>query len=107
MCYSEDVLVVKKLIWDAWNISHIARHHVIPDEVEAICHGSPLVLRGQQKNRLVLIGSTGEERILAVILESKGSGIYYPITAYPADKKDIALYNRLKNKGGDRNNEKN
>src|SRR3989344_3558276 len=88
MCYSRRVLTVRKLIWDEWNISHISRHHVTPDEVEAICHGDPLILRGQQKNRLMLIGSTEEERILAVILESKGRGIYYPITAYPADKKD-------------------
>ena len=95
------MIVVRKLIWDVWNISHIARHHVTPDEVEAICHRDPLILRGQQKNRLVLIGSTEEERMLAVILESEGSGIYYPITAYPADKKDIVLYNRLKNKGGE------
>jgi uncharacterized protein len=107
MCYSNNVLIVRRLIWDAWNISHIARHHVSPDEVEAICHGDPLVLRGQKKNRLVLIGLTEERQIFAVILESKGRGIYYPITAYPADKKDIALYNRLKNKGGDKNNEKN
>lgn len=107
MCYSVNVLIVRKLIWNAWNISHIVRHHVDSDEVETICHGDPLVLRGQQKNRLVLIGLTDEERILAVILESKGRGTYYPITAYPADKKDIALYNRLKNKGGEDSNEKN
>lgn len=107
MCYSSSVLFVKKLIWDAWNIRHITRHHVTPDEVEAICHGDPLVLRGQQKNRLVLIGGEEGERILSVILESKGSGKYYPITAYPADKKDIVLYNRLRNKGGENNNEKN
>ena len=56
---------------------------------------------------ILLIGSVGEARILAVILESKERGTYYPITTYPADKKDIALYNRLKNKGGDKNNEKN
>lgn len=107
MCYSGNVLIIKRLIWDAWNISHIARHHVTLDEVEVICHGDPLILRGQQKNRLVLIGLVDKERILAVILESKGSGAYYLITAYPADEKDIALYNRLKNKGGDKNNEKN
>lgn len=106
MCYNNNVLIVRKLIWDTWNISHIARHHVNSDEVEAICHGDPLVLRGQQKNRLVLIGSADEGRILAVILESKGRGIYYPITAYPADKKDTVLFNRLKNKGGEDSNEK-
>ena len=64
-----------------------------------------MVLRGQQKNRLVLIGQTEEERILAVILESQGRGVYYPITAYLADKKDITLYTRLR--GGDNNEDKN
>lgn len=85
-------------------MQHIARHHITPDEVEAICHGFPLTLRGQQKNRLVVIGLTEEKRILAIILESKGGGKYYAITAYPADSHDIALYKRLKG-GGENNNE--
>lgn len=95
MCYTNIVIFVRKLVWDSWNVQHIARHHVTPDEVEAVCHSDPLILRGQQKNRLVLIGQT-EERILAVILESQGKGQYYPITAYPADQKDSNLYKRLK-----------
>ncbi len=93
---------VRRLIWDSWNVQHIARHHITPDEVEEVCHKFPLTLRGQQKNRLVIIGLTEEKRILATILESKGRGIYYPITAYPADSRDIALYKRLK--GGENNN---
>ena len=63
------------------------------------------MLRGRQKNRLLLIGQTEDERIIAVILESKGRGIFYPVTAYPADNQDIALFKRLK--GGDKNEEKN
>lgn len=94
---------VRKLIWDSWNIAHIARHHIIPDEVESLCHGMPLVLRGQKKNRLLLVGQTEESRILTVILEPQGNGIYYPITAYESDTQDIALYMRLK--GGDDNEE--
>lgn len=97
------MLLVQKLIWDSWNVRHIARHQIIPDEVEEICHGMPIVLRGQQKGRLVLIGSTYEKRILAVVLEARGHGSYYPITAYPANVQDIALYNRLKGGG---NNDK-
>lgn len=106
MCYTYLVILVRKLIWDSWNVKHIARHQVNPDEVEAVCHTKPIVLRGQQKNRLVLIGETDEERLLAIILESQGRGIYYPITAYPAGAKDIALYKRLKHKGGEDNNDK-
>jgi len=104
MCYSTIVILVRKLIWDIWNIDHIARHHVDPDEIEAVCHGMPIILRGRQKGRLILIGLTGEERMLAVVLEAKGGGRYYPITAYDADANDSALYWRLR---GGENNDKN
>jgi len=103
MCYTHTVIFVRKLIWDSWNVQHISRHHVTQDEVEALCHGNPLVLRGQQRNRLVLVGETQEKRILAVILESQGRSRYYPVTAYPAGQKDISLYERLK--GGENSNE--
>lgn len=93
------MLVVRKLIWDTWNKQHIARHHVVPGEVEAICHGNPVVLQGQQKGRLVVIGQTEEGRVLGAVLKSKGQGQYYPVTAYDADAHDTTLYNRLR--GGD------
>ena len=95
------MIKVKKLIWDSWNVKHIARHHVLTGEVEAVCHGATLILRGQQKGRLLLIGSTEENRMISIVLESKGHGVYYPVTAYDSDLKDIALYKRLK--GGDDN----
>ncbi len=90
------MIFVRKLIWDTWNIHHIAKHHILPDEIEEICHGSPLILQGQQKKRLVLIGLTDEQSILTVVLESQGHGVYYPITAYPSDSHDITLYKHLK-----------
>lgn len=93
------MILIRKLIWDSWNVNHIARHHVVPDEVEALCHRLPVVLRGQQKSRLVLIGQTEEKRILGVVLEARGNGKYYPITAYDADEHDTLLYRRLR--GGD------
>lgn len=98
------MLFVRKLVWDTWNVQHITRHQVVPDEVEAVCHGMPIVLRGQQKGRLVLIGLTKEERVLVVVLEAKGQGRYYPITAYDADAHDIALYHHLR---GGEDNDKN
>lgn len=94
------VILIKKLIWDTWNISHIARHNVIPDEVEEVCHDLPLVLRGQTKARLILIGSTDAGRILGIVLESKGRGNYYLVTSYDASVSDIALYNKLR--GGEK-----
>ena len=90
------MIIVRKLIWDSWNIQHIAKHNITPDEVEAVCHGLPVIFQGQKKKRLVVLGPTKENIIVAVILESQGRGRYYPITAYEADKSDIVLYNKLK-----------
>ncbi len=28
------MIVIRRLIWNSWNIEHIARHDVTPDEVE-------------------------------------------------------------------------
>ena len=97
------MITIRKLLWDSKNVSHIARHNVIPEEVEAVCHGSPLVLVGQQKKRLILVGPTEEKRILTVVLQTRGYGVYYPVTAYDASAGTIALYNRLR--GGEINNE--
>lgn len=99
--YYITMLLIRKLIWDAWNIQHIARHQVEPSEIEAVCYSNPLILQGQQKGRLVLLGKTDEERVLGVVLEPKGQGKYYPLTAYNADEHDIALYYRLR--GGENN----
>ena len=83
--------------------TYFARHHVIPEEIEELCHQKLLIFRGQQKGRLVLIGSTEGDRMLTVILETKGKGIYYPVTVYPTDPHDITLYKNLR---GGENNEK-
>ncbi|MDP3962779.1 MAG: BrnT family toxin [bacterium] len=99
------MLFIRKLIWDTWNIQHITRHDIAPEEVEEICHNLPLVLRGQQKGRLVLIGLTEGNRMIAVVLEVKEYGKYYPVTAYEPDVSDKALYNRLR--GGENNEEEN
>jgi uncharacterized DUF497 family protein len=101
LCYTRIVLTIRKLLWDSWNSKHIARHHITPEEVETVCHNDPLVLRGQQKSRLVVIGQTEDNQIITIILESQGSGKYYPITAYGASTNDRTLYNRLK--GGENN----
>ena len=93
------MLYIKRILWDEWNIKHIARHHIVSDEVEAVCHSNPLVLQGQKRGRLVVIAKTEEQRLLCVILEAKGKGVYYPVTAYEADEHDTKLYSRLRGGG--------
>lgn len=88
------MVVIHRLIWDSWNVAHIARHEVTPDEVEEVCHGEYIV-RQTYDERLLLIGPALNGRILVVILgPTKKRGVYYPVTARPASKKERNLYKK-------------
>lgn len=90
---------IRGLIWDAWNVAHIARHNVTPEEVEQVCHTDPVVQKGKER-RLLVFGPTDSGKMLAVILDKEEEkDVYYPITAYKASKKLIRIY--LKQKGGE------
>jgi uncharacterized DUF497 family protein len=90
---------VRRLVWDAWNVAHIARHQVTPEEVEAVCHGEPV--EGEAYGgRLMLIGPTGTGRMLAVVLSPQADpGVFYVVTARDADRKERRLYRAQKGGG--------
>ena len=90
---------VRHLIWDAWNSEHIARHGVVPDEVEAVCHGQPVVSETYE-GRLRVVGPMDQQRMLTIILAPKGDGAYYPVTARPASRKERRRYQE-RAKGGE------
>jgi len=79
-------IVVKKLIWDKYNIEHIKKHNVTVAEVEEIAK-STLAHKKAKKGRYLIIGRAGK-RILSVVLNRKGLGVYYPVTARDAAKKE-------------------
>ncbi len=85
------MIYVRRLIWEAWNVAHIARHDVDPEEVEEVCHGEPLA-RESYGGRLLLVGPSRLGRMLAVVLAPEERGIYYPITARPASRKERRYY---------------
>lgn len=86
------MLFVRRLIWDTWNIAHIARHHVIPDEVEEVCHGQPVTSQ-TYNSRIRVVGPTRNHRMLTVILApTEEPGVYYPVTGRPADRKERRSY---------------
>ena len=92
MRYNTSMLSVRHLIWDAWNVAHIARHRVRPEEVEEVCHDQPMTSE-TYKGRLRVVGLTRSGRILTVILApTPEPGVYYPITARPADRKERRNY---------------
>lgn len=83
---------VRRLVWNSWNVAHIARHEVIPDEVEEVCHGQHVVLQ-TYNDRLLLIGPTLTGRMLAVIPGlTDESEVYYPATARSASMKERRFY---------------
>jgi uncharacterized DUF497 family protein len=86
-------MYVRRLIWDDWNVPHIARHDVVPDEVEEICHGRHAVREGYA-GRVVLIGQTNSGRLLSVILDpdTGEEDVYYPVTSRSADRKERRIY---------------
>jgi len=94
-------LVIKRLVWDEWNIAHIARHNVIPQEVQEVYEGQPVERKGH-RNRIFLIGQTEKNRMLTVILnQTEQEDVYRPITAYDASKRSIKDYQEEKKLGGE------
>lgn len=82
--------------WDEENLSHIARHHVSPEEAEEVLLNDPLDLEYQDQDgeeRTLQIGLTLSMRFLAVATTLR-SGRIRVITAYPATPKQQLVYLR-------------
>ena len=77
---------VKELIFDEWNIKHIKKHKVSPEEtLEA---GKYLIYhRRTKEGRYLAIGRSGN-RVITLILIRKSQKRYYLITARDSSKKE-------------------
>jgi uncharacterized DUF497 family protein len=85
-------MLVRQLIWDNWNITHIARHNVIPEEVEELCHANPQT-EAANKGRIRVTGETSKGRIISAFLDPEPkTGEYYTVSARDASKKERRLY---------------
>lgn len=82
---------INRLIWDPWNVGHIARHEVTPAEVEQVCT-SAFIARQSYAGRILIIGPTNDNRILAVVLDPQDDGDYYVVTARPASRRERRRY---------------
>lgn len=71
---------VAELLWDEWNLDHIAEHDVLPEEVEQVCNSNPFVRKARNET-LAVYGQSDEGRYLMVFLGKRGKHVYYPITA--------------------------
>lgn len=93
------MLVVRQLVWDTWNVAHIARHDVTPDEIAEICHQDPITSE-TYGGRIRVIGRTRGKILTAILAPQAEDGVYYVVTARTASKKERHLYREQK--GGER-----
>ncbi len=77
---------IKKLVWEKWNIEHIKKHKVSPDEI--IVAVKNLAYHKQTYNNRYLVIGRSNKRIIAVVVRRKAETAYLVITARDASKKE-------------------
>lgn len=92
------MLRIKRLIWDEWNVAHLARHGVTPDQIEELCAGDPVVQEGHS-GRILVFGPIKSGKMMTVVLDPEGDGVYYPVTARPASRRERSIYQQKKGGG--------
>lgn len=80
-----------KLIWDRWNLRHIKKHHVTPEEVEEAYHQSRLQ-KAKDKYRFLVYGQTSNDRFITIIISFQKQPLPYVVTARDMNKKEIKEY---------------
>jgi uncharacterized DUF497 family protein len=81
-------------IWDNYNIDHIARHGVLPEEAEEAFWDEDRFPFNAHSGHRGLIGSTDEGRRLVVIFVKKEVNHVRIITARNAEAHEKRLYNK-------------
>lgn len=83
---------VNQLIWDDWNINHIKKHSVKPNEVEKTLKSKIKTLKSY-KERLLVLGRCGK-RLLTIVLAKEKNNKYYVVTARDMSKKERRYYGK-------------
>jgi uncharacterized DUF497 family protein len=80
--------------WDAHNVDHIARHHVVPDEVEELWESKIYLIRGRS-GRYQALGQTVAGRYLICVFERyEEPGWIRVVTARDMNDKERRLFRR-------------
>ncbi len=81
------------LFWGEENISHIARHRVIPDEAEQVVFSARCLKRkGKGEKIYYVLGKTESGRYLFIVLRDLGKAAARIITARDMSNKEKKLY---------------
>ncbi len=85
-------MIIRRLIWDEWNIDHIARHNVEPEEAEEVCRSKNLFERGKD-GAYQITGQTETGRYLTIILVPRTNS-FYLVTARDASDSERRRYTK-------------
>ncbi len=92
---------IDELIWDDWNIEHIAEHGVEPEEVDSLTiERYHLVRRAGVTRyglpRYHLYGQTDTGRYLFVVLDREEGHAFYVVTARDMNTAEKRAFQRAK-----------
>jgi uncharacterized DUF497 family protein len=91
------MVYVKHFLLDLFNVNHLGKHGVTVPEIVKVCKGKHLTEKSYE-GRYLIVGKINPHRILTVILAPKsgmGKGVYYPVSARPANRKEKKAYNQV------------
>ena len=94
VCILETVADELLFDWDEANEGHVARHNIVPEEVEQVFANDPMdlgadVLDGEE--RYTGVGHTNRLRVLVLVWTMRGEAIR-PITAFDASERLAKRY---------------
>jgi uncharacterized protein len=82
---------IHELIWPEDRIDHIARHNVMPEEVEEVCFSQSLIQRAKSEGKnpiYYVLGQTASGRYLFCVVIQFPDGRGYPVTARSMTRKE-------------------
>ena len=91
---------IYELIWNQDRIEHIARHGILPEEVEETCFGVALVQRTKSEGDnpvYYVLGQTEAGRYLFCVVIQFPDGKGYPVTARLMTDKEKRRYRQWRN----------
>jgi len=92
-------MAIREIVWSADRLEHIARHHILPEEVEEVCFGRPLLLKAKSTGVnpvYYVLGQTHTGRYLFCVIIQFPEGKGYPITARPMTDREKSKYRQWK-----------
>ena len=85
-------LTISILIWDDWNIDHIAQHDVTPNKVEKALQDKDALFLNAKHGRVMILGKTAQRMLAIVMNQQENPEEFYIITARDMSKKERAYY---------------